>query len=184
MSTDTNRAMLDSAIQTFRSQKVMADKAVAQLSFEQLKAQPDPQSNSIAVIMKHLAGNMRSRWTDLLTSDGEKDWRNRDSEFVDGYTSQAALVDDWERGWAVLFGALDNLSPDDLTAIVTIRGEKHTVFEAIHRQLSHYGYHLGQIVTQSRAQAGENWQTLTVPRGQSEAYTRSVRAAARQADQA
>jgi len=172
-------AMLDSAIKTFRSQKVMADDAIRQISFEQMQHQPDPESNSVAVIMKHLAGNMRSRWTDLLTSDGEKGWRDRDGEFVDHYPSREEAEQDWESGWTVLFDTLGQLDPKDLTVTITIRDEPHTVFEAIHRQLSHYGYHLGQIVTLCRTLGGDQWTTLTVPRGQSRQFTERTRAAAK-----
>lgn len=178
---DTGRAMLDSVIKAFRSQKQMADRAIQQINFEQMKHQPDPASNSVAVIMKHMAGNMRSRWTDFLTTDGEKDWRHRDDEFVDGYQSRENVEKDWESGWSVLFTTLEKITPADLTLTVTIRDEPHTVFEAIHRQLSHYGYHLGQIVTLCRTLAGDRWVTLTVPRGQSLQHTQKVREAARKA---
>lgn len=176
---DVALAMLDSAIKTFRSQKDLAERAIRQITFDQMKHQPDPDSNSVAVIMKHLAGNMRSRWTDLLTTDGEKDWRDRDGEFIDQYDSREAVERDWESGWAVLFKTLQSLGPGDLAATVTIRDEPHTVFEAIHRQISHYGYHLGQIVTQCRTLAGENWQTLSIPRGQSRQFTERTRAVAK-----
>ncbi len=175
---DPQAELLCSAIKTFHSQKRLAEDAVRQISFEQMRYQPDPESNSVAVIMKHLAGNMRSRWTDFLTTDGEKEWRHRDGEFIDEYDSREQVMADWESGWAVLFETLNGLSPSDLVVTVTMRGEKHSVCDAILRQVSHYGYHLGQIVTLCRTLAGEKWHTLSIPRGQSEQYTQRVRAAA------
>jgi hypothetical protein len=176
---DPQRAMLDSTIKIFRSQKEMADRAIRQITFEQMRIQPDPAGNNVALIMKHLAGNMRSRWTDVLTSDGEKDWRDRDGEFIDNYTSREEVERDWESGWAVLFAAIEQLKPDDLAVTITIRDEPHTMYEAIHRSISHQGYHIGQIVTLCRALAGDNWQIMTVPRGQSRQFTEKMRQAMR-----
>lgn len=169
---DLERDVLSSAIDTFRSQKRLAERALAQLSDEQLRTALDPNTNSIAVIMKHMAGNMLSRWTDFLHSDGEKPWRGRDQEFVDEFTSRGEIEAYWEKGWARLLGAIESLAPEDLGRTVVIRGEPHSVSLAIDRQLSHYGYHVGQIVLIARILAGENWTVLTIPRGQSEEYNR------------
>jgi uncharacterized damage-inducible protein DinB len=169
---DTINDILQSALATFRSQKLLAERAIAQVGDEQLRRPLDENTNSIAVIMKHMAGNMLSRWTDFLTSDGDKPWRNRDGEFIDDFTSRADIEACWQRGWACLFAALDALSPADLSRTVTIRQEPHTVVLAIDRQLSHYGYHVGQIVLIARFLAKDNWTVLTIPRGGSEEYNR------------
>lgn len=163
-------AALAAAIKVFRSQKDLADRAIVQASDENLRRALDPSTNSIAVIMKHLAGNMISRWTDFLTTDGEKNDRDRDDEFVDRFQSREEILQYWERGWAVLFDTLDSLAPADLAKNVAVRGEPHSVILAIHRQLSHYGYHVGQIVQIARILAGDRWDTLTIPRGKSEQY--------------
>ena len=154
----------------FEYNKTLAERAVAQLSDEQLHTPLHPATNSVAVIMKHVAGNLRSRFTDLLTSDGEKSWRDRDNEFVDTFTSHDELMNHWQAGWFCLFDALDALRPDDMSATVTIRGEQLSVPLALGRSLSHCGYHVGQIVLISRILAGENWQTLTIARGGSEEH--------------
>lgn len=168
------KSFLQSAIETFRSQKRLAERAIEQLNDEQLHQSLDQNTNSVAVIMKHIAGNMLSRWTDFLETDGEKPWRHRDREFVDDVTSRAELTAFWERGWACLFTTLDTLAPVDLSKTITIRGEAHSVIEAIHRQLDHYGYHVGQIVQVARVNAKDSWTTLTVPRGGSDEYNRRV----------
>lgn len=161
---ELGRTVLQSAEEMFRAQKRLADSAIRQISFEQMKVAPDPESNSVVVIMKHLSNAMRSRWTDFLTSDGEKPWRDRDEEFTDRYLTREAVEQDWEAGWNTLFASLRKLGPVDLTANVTIRDEPEVVIGAIHRQLSHYGYHIGQIIVLCRTLAGDNWSTLTVPR--------------------
>jgi hypothetical protein len=168
--------ILPEFIAVFHSQKDLAERAFVQVSDEKLRIPLDPNTNSIAIIMKHLAGNMLSRWSDFLTSDGEKPQRNRDDEFVDRYTSRQQILDHWERGWAMLFGTLGSLTSDDLGRIVTIRGEPHTALRAIARQISHYGYHVGQIVMIARIHAGDRWNTLTIPRGmgESERYNRAT----------
>lgn len=163
---------LHSAIATFHAQKSMADAAIRQLDDHQLHRPLDENTNSVAIIIKHLAGNMLSRWTDFLKTDGEKPSRNRDSEFIDDIPTRDALMAHWERGWKCLFTALAALRPADLTERVTIRGHPHTVVQAIHRQLDHYGYHVGQIVHLARFLAKDQWTTLTIPRGQSAAYNR------------
>ncbi|MCI0366146.1 MAG: DUF1572 domain-containing protein, partial [Phycisphaerales bacterium] len=123
---------------------------------------------------KHMAGNMLSRWTDFLTTDGEKPWRNRDSEFIDDSKSRREIDEYWQRGWQCLFVTLDSLKPQDLTRTILIRGEPHTVIKAIDRQLSHYGYHVGQIVLIARVLAKDNWTTLTIPRGGSHQYNQRI----------
>jgi hypothetical protein len=168
------RAMLDGAITTFRANKSYVDKAVAQLPDDRLHIALDPNTNSIAVIMKHVAGNLLSRWTDFLTTDGEKPSRNRDDEFVDGFANRAEVLVYWESGWGRLLETLGGLTPNDLLATVTIRGEPHSVPLAIQRSLAHCGYHVGQIVMIARILAGDDWQTITIPRGQSAAHNRSV----------
>jgi hypothetical protein len=161
------------AINAFEGNKRLADRAIAQLADEKLRMALDPNTNSIAVIMKHVAGNLISRWTDFLTSDGEKPGRNRDEEFVDTFGSRAELLDCWERGWARLFETLRGLQPADLERTVFIRGEAHTVPLAMSRSLGHACYHIGQIVQLARVLAGDHWQTLTIARGQSEQFNQA-----------
>ena len=163
---------LADAAATFRSYKDLADRAIVQVKDADLQRPLNANTNSIAVIMKHMAGNMLSRWTDFLTSDGEKTWRSRDSEFIDEFTSRQEIIDSWERGWKVLFDTLTSLKPDDLDTTVTIRGEPHSVIKAVDRQIAHYGYHVGQIVLIARILTPDNWTTLTVPRGESEQFNR------------
>jgi hypothetical protein len=142
----------------------MAERAIAQVTDEQLTRTLDPESNSIALIVKHLAGNMRSRWTDFLTSDGEKPDRDRDSEFEIPPANRAELMRIWEDGWQRVFAALEPLSDADLSRTVTIRGEPHSVIQAIHRQLAHYAAHTGQIVLLAKHFQSDRWQTLSVPK--------------------
>ena len=154
--------------------KGLADAAIAQLSDDELHHVPSPVSNSVAVTMKHIAGNQRSRWTDFLTSDGEKSWRHRDTEFEEGPRTREEVLADWESGWAALFGALDGLTDDDLQTEITVRGQPASATSAILRQLAHYGYHVGQIVYVARWIKGDDWQTLSVPRGGSDDYNREL----------
>lgn len=148
--------------------KGQAEKAIAQITDEQFFATLDPESNSIAIIMKHIAGNMRSRWTDFLTSDGEKPDRNRDGEFlIESSEGRSQVLAAWEDGWAQLMRAVSSLKPDDLSKKVKIRGEEHSVVEAINRQVTHYAAHVGQIVLLAKHYAGPRWQTLSIPRGKS-----------------
>jgi hypothetical protein len=154
-----------------RKLKAQADKAVAQTSDDSFFATLDPEANSIALIMKHMAGNMRSRWTDFLTTDGEKPDRDRDREFETASSdTRAAVTTQWEDGWNRLFGAIAPLSPADLSKTVRVRGEEHSVLEAINRQLTHYAAHVGQIVLLAKHYAGPNWQTLSIPRGKSKEF--------------
>ena len=158
---------LEEALKTFQKQKTLGEKALAQVSDDaRLNATLDPESNSLAIIVKHMAGNMVSRWTDFLTTDGEKPDRNRNGEF-EGEMSRAELMARWERGWACVFSAVSALTPDDLLKTVTIRSEPHTVVRAIDRQIDHYGYHVGQIVFLAKHLESEHWQSLSVARGKS-----------------
>ena len=151
-----------------RKLKAQADGAVAQITPEDFFAVLGPEENSIALIMKHVAGNMRSRWTDFLTSDGEKPDRNRDSEFeLEPQNTREQVLTLWEDGWALVLRTVQSLRPEDLQRTVTVRGEAHTVLEAMNRQLTHYAAHVGQIVLLSKHFAGERWQSLSIPRGRS-----------------
>jgi hypothetical protein len=167
---------LQDSLTLFRQCKKLADGAMAQVRDEDLFAVLDKESNSIALIAKHMAGNMLSRWTDFLTSDGEKPNRDRDSEFVDPPATRAALLEMWENGWACLFTALEPLTDADLERAVTIRGEAHSVMQAVNRQLGHCSYHVGQIVFLAKHFAGDEWQTLSVPRNKSAEFNRRVAA--------
>jgi hypothetical protein len=168
------KALVDGALASFGANKGWADKAVAQLADDQLHIALDANTNSIAVIMKHVAGNLLSRWTDFLTTDGEKPWRNRDDEFVDFFTTRDELIGYWNSGWQRLFDSLSSLSAADLGQTVTIRGEMHTVPLAIQRSLAHCSYHVGQIMLIARILAGENWTTITIPRGASATFNHRV----------
>jgi hypothetical protein len=167
---DLGEAYLTDVLASFRKLKSTAERAVAQVRDEHFFATVDPESNSIAVVMKHMAGNLRSRWTDFLTSDGEKPDRHRDHEFELGAETRVNIEAQWSAGWQILFEALEPLTADDLQKIVQIRGEPHTVLQAINRQLTHYAYHVGQIVLLAKHHAGSEWRTLSIPHGQSEAY--------------
>ena len=167
---DITAEFLSAAVNAFEANKRLADRAVAQVPDEKLHVPLDEHTNSIAVIMKHVAGNLISRWTDFLTTDGEKPGRNRDGEFVDTFASRAELLEFWEQGWACLFGTLRSLRPEDLSKTVLIRGEPHSVPLALQRSLGHTCYHIGQIVQLARHHAGPHWTTLTIPRGQSEQF--------------
>jgi len=167
------------SIDLFRYYKKLGERAMAQCPDEGLFATLDAESNSIAIIVKHLAGNMRSRWMDFLTTDGEKPDRNRDTEFEDPPKTRAALMELWERGWKYVFDALEPLGEADLTRTVTIRTEPHSVMQAINRQMAHYAHHVGQIVILAKhltAKATGKWDSLSVPRGKSAAFTAEVAA--------
>ena len=169
----TTSYLLDS-IDLFRYYKKLAERAMAQVTDEQLLAVLDGEMNSIAVIVKHMAGNMRSRWTDFLTSDGEKPDRVRDAEFSDPPTTREALLAIWEEGWRCIFGAIEPLWEQDLPRTVNIRGEAHSVMQAINRQMAHYSYHCGQIVFLAKHFKHEQWQSLSVPCRQSTEFNRRV----------
>jgi hypothetical protein len=164
---------LENALRTFRDYKKLAERAFAQIDDEHFFRTIDDESNSIAVNMKHMAGNMLSRWTDFLASDGEKPGRNRDMEFVMlPETTKADMVAYWDQGWQSVFDAVEPLTPDDLLRTVTIRGQDHTVVQAINRQLTHYAYHVGQIVYLAKHFRASDWQTLTVPKNRSEEFNK------------
>lgn len=165
---------LEDSLSLFRYYKHLGERAMAQVTDQQLLAVMDVEMNSIAVIVKHMAGNMRSRWTDFLTSDGEKPDRNRDAEFADPPSTREAVLALWEEGWGCVFSALEPLSEADLQGTVTIRGEAHSVMQAISRQLAHYSYHCGQIVLLAKHFKNKDWQSLSVPRGQSAEFHRRV----------
>ena len=160
-------------INAFEANKRLADRAVEQVPDDKLHVALDANTNSIAVIIKHVAGNLISRWTDFLTTDGEKPWRNRDDEFVDPIGSRAEILELWEQGWACLLNTLKSLRPEDLDRTVMIRGEPHTVPLAIARSLGHTCYHIGQIVQVARIHAGQKWNTLTIPKGGSQAFNKA-----------
>jgi uncharacterized damage-inducible protein DinB len=167
---------LKDSIDLFRYYKKLGERAMAQCPEEGLFTMLDAESNSVAIVVKHMAGNMHSRWTDFLTSDGEKPNRNRDSEFEDPPTTRAELMELWERGWKFLFDALEPLSDSDLTRTITIRTEPHSVTQAINRQIAHYSYHVGQIVYLARHFTGDKWQSLSVPKKKSAEFNRQVAA--------
>ncbi|HMB96319.1 MAG TPA: DinB family protein [Tepidisphaeraceae bacterium] len=167
-------SVIIATIEIFRSQKALAEGAIKQTSDENLHKPLDENTNSIAVIMKHLAGNMISRWTDFLTSDGEKPNRDRDDEFIDDFPDRDACVAYWDRGWAKAFEELGKLSDADLFKTITIRGEPYHVIDAIMRQVGHMSYHVGQIVQIARILAENNWNVLTVPRGKTKEFNEQM----------
>lgn len=170
----TDSPILAVVIDEFQKIKKLADKSVAQLSDEQLLVKIDPQANSVAVIMRHMAGNMRSRWVEFLTSDGEKPDRQRDQEFADVAQSRAELLAEWEHGWRCVFDAMTPLTDADLQRNVVIRGERHSVYKAISRQVGHYAGHAYQILLLAKHLLGPDWTTLSIPRGQSEEFNRRM----------
>ena len=170
----TDSPILSVAIDELQKIKKLADKSIEQLSDEQLHVTLDPDANSVAVLMRHMAGNMRSRWVNFLTSDGEKADRMRDREFEDPGQPRAALVAEWEHGWQCVFDALTPLRDADLQRTVMIRGEVHTVYKAISRQVAHYAGHAYQILLLAKHMRGPNWKTLSIPRGQSEEFNRRM----------
>jgi hypothetical protein len=176
MALRSTTSYIEDSLSLFRYYKSLAERAIKQLTEEQLLAALDRESNSIGIIVKHMAGNMRSRWTDFLTSDGEKPDRERDSEFVDPPATREALLTLWETGWACLFHALEPLSEADLMRTVTIRGEAHSVMQAVNRQVAHYAMHIGQIVMLAKHLAQDRWQPLTIPRLASAEFARRVQA--------
>lgn len=162
--------LLPAFIFEFERMKKQCDGAIAQVTDEQLFLSPGTESNSIAIIMQHLAGNMISRWTDFLSSDGEKAWRNRDAEFEATIADKAALLERWEQGWDVFLTSLRSLTEEDLAKTVTIRNEPLTALQAIFRQVAHYSYHTGQLVFVARLHCGANWKSLSIPKGQSASH--------------
>ena len=176
MALQCTTSYLEDSLAIFRQYKKVAEAAMAQVTDEQLTAVLDAESNSIAIIVKHMSGNMRSRFTDFLTADGEKPDRDRDSEFVDPPATRKALVDAWEDGWARVFRALEPLSEKDLGRTITIRGEAHSVMQAVNRQVAHYGLHVGQIVMLAKHFACERWKSLSIPKARSSEFNRQVAA--------
>lgn len=171
MPSDLATHYLEEARRQLRGHKRMGEGAMTQLRDEDFFVTLDPESNSIAILVKHLAGNMRSRFTDFLTTDGEKPDRFRDREFeVTSTTTRGDVMKWWEEGWACVFGAVDPLQPEDVTRTVTIRGEGHTVLQAINRQIAHYAQHIGQIVFLAKHLKSSEWKTLSIPRGKSEEF--------------
>lgn len=166
--------ILSVAIDELQKIKKLADKSIEQLSDEQLHTTIDPEANSVAVLMRHMAGNMRSRWVNFLTADGEKPDRMRDREFEDPRQTRADLLAEWEHGWRCVFEALSPLSDADLQRIVMIRSEPHTIYKAISRQVAHYAGHAYQILLLAKHLQGANWKTLSIPRGQSEEFNRRM----------
>jgi len=165
---------LEDSLSLFRYYKKLAEGAMGQVSDEQLFASLDEEMNSIAIMVKHLAGNMRSRWTDFLTSDGEKPDRNRDMEFAVPAATRAELMRSWNEGWDRVFDSLEPLSDADLERKITIRGEPHSVMQAINRQIAHYAYHVGQIVFLAKQLKASDWKSLSVPRNKSGDFNRKV----------
>ncbi|PFP49529.1 hypothetical protein COK01_10400 [Priestia megaterium] len=161
-------------LKTFQSMKKLGECAIDQLNQEELHISPNEESNSIAIIVKHMWGNMLSRWTDFLTTDGEKINRNRDEEFSGGFPSKVSLYQAWNQGWDALFITLNSLEEKDLEKTIYIRGEAHSVIEAIERQVSHYSYHIGQIVYVGKLLKNEKWKCLSVPMGKSNEYTEKL----------
>ncbi|MGD0990009.1 MAG: DUF1572 family protein [Candidatus Sulfotelmatobacter sp.] len=169
--TDVATHYLEEARRQMRGNKRLAEGAIAQLTDDELFVTLDPESNSVATLVKHLAGNMRSRFTDFLTSDGEKPDRFRDREFeLTSSTTRADVMKSWDEGWAQLFATLESLEPEDVMRTVTIRGEPHTVLQAINRQLAHYAGHIGQIIFLAKHLKSNQWKTLSIPRGKSEEF--------------
>lgn len=168
---DVGEVYLDSARARYRAMKKTGEHAIAQMSEEDLHWTANAECNSVAVLIQHMAGNMRSRWTDTLTTDGEKPDRNRDQEFIsDGSVGREALLVKWEEGWGCILSALDSFSPQDLLKPVTIRGQELSLLDGINRQVFHTSYHVGQIVQIAKERLGERWVTSSIPRGQSDSY--------------
>jgi hypothetical protein len=173
MAFEASKHYLDEVRRQFRGHKRMGEGAMSQLGDPEFFITLDPESNSVAILVKHLAGNMRSRFTDFLTSDGEKPDRFRDREFeVTPATTRAEVMQWWEEGWTCVLGAIDTLKPEDVMRTVTIRGEPHTVLQAINRQIAHYAQHIGQIVFLAKHLRSHQWKTLSIPRGKSEEFKR------------
>jgi hypothetical protein len=173
--TDLATLYIDETRRQFRGHKRMGEGAMAQLRDEDFFFTLDPESNSIAILVKHLAGNMRSRFTDFLTTDGEKPNRFRDREFeLAPATTRTDVLKLWDEGWNCVFAAIDDLKPEDVTRTVTIRGETHTVLQAINRQIAHYAQHIGQMVFLAKHLRSSDWKTLSIPRGRSEDYKKVV----------
>lgn len=173
MSSTIDQNFLESSIKLFRYYKGLGEKAIAQLSDEQVLQKPNDASNSIALIVHHLSGNMISRFTEFLTSDGEKPWRDREAEFTEAYPNKAVMMEAWEKGWNCLLGTVEGLRAEDLSRIVYIRNEGQTVMEAVQRQLAHYSSHIGQILYQAKNLKGHGFQSLSIPKGGSADFNKN-----------
>ena len=165
-------AYLNPTVQQFKYYKGLTERAIENLTLEQLQHRPESGSNSIETIMRHIGGNIISRWTHILTTDGEKAWRNRDDEFTDNFSSKDVLMAYWEKAWKVLFDEISTLQESDILRTIYIREEAHTLLEATQRQLAHQAYHVGQIVYLAKWITAQNWNTLTIPKDKSEEYNR------------
>lgn len=165
---------LEDSLSLLRYYKKLGEGAIAQIPDERINATLSPEMNSIAVIVRHLSGNMKSRWTDFLTSDGEKPDRDRDAEFENPPITRAGLIQMWDEGWNCVFAALEPLNDASLSETITIRGENHSVMQAVNRQVAHYAYHVGQMVQLARYFAGEKWTTLSIPRGRPKEFAHRV----------
>ena len=162
-------------VKRFEYYKSLGDKTFGQLSEEQIFWQPNGESNSIAVIVKHVAGNMLSRWTNFLTEDGEKPWRNRDDEFINTFKTQQEVLEYWEKGWQCLFEAMDQINDDNLHSQIYIRGEAHSVLDALIRQVAHYPYHIGQMVYIAKMMKNDDWETLSIARNKSHEFNNEMK---------
>lgn len=167
---DSKSATLDGSVRLFKYYKMLAEKTAIQLTDEELHHAPTGELNSVAVLMKHISGNMISRWTNFRTEDGEKPWRNRESEFNDDIATRKELLGHWEKGWDVLFNSLNSIENDEINQLIYIRNEGHTILEAVERHLAHVAYHTGQIVMLAKWMRGESWETLTIPKGKTEEF--------------
>lgn len=167
--------MTDLFIKRFKYYKMLGDQSFEQLSDEQIFWQFNEESNSIAIIIKHVAGNMISRWTNFLTEDGEKPWRVRDEEFIDAFKTKSEVLDYWEKGWKCLFEALNQINEENLNATIYIRNQAHSVIDAVFRQLAHYPYHIGQIVFIAKMLKNEDWKTLSIARNKSEDFNNEMK---------
>jgi hypothetical protein len=167
---ETNSIYLDSVKKQMHYYKTIAEKAIEQLEPAQLFISVNEDTNSIATIVKHLSGNMISRWTDFLTTDGEKEWRNRDGEFTETITTKEELLTEWNKGWNCFFDAIGSLQPEQLSQIIYIRNEGQTAMDAINRQLAHYPYHIGQIVFYAKMLKQNEWNSLSIPKNKSNDY--------------
>lgn len=172
MSQQNEVVFLESAIKLFHYYKKLGEGAMAQLTEEEVLRKPNEAGNSIALIVHHLSGNMLSRWTDFLISDGEKSWRNREEEFDIAYPDKASMMDAWEKGWNCLFNALESVKTEDLSKIIYIRNEGQPVLEAIQRQLAHYPHHVGQILYQAKVIKGDLFKSLSIPKGDSASFNK------------
>lgn len=171
---DIQQHFLDNARKLFLYYRTLGDKTIAQLNYDELQWQTEEEANSIAIIVKHMSGNMLSRWTDFLTADGEKSWRHRDQEFIDTLHDKQEVVDCWNKGWDCVFDALNPLTGEDMTRTIYIRGEGHSIVEAIQRQMTHYAYHVGQMIVMAKMMKGKDWQSLSIPRGKSEEFNKET----------